>query len=176
MQTIYNVAEAWESDAARYRIEETVEGELVATRQEGSRRTDLIGTTRLRYAVSERARTALLNADLSGMSFRAVTVEAGDEPMWLLDVQGTAGTVDLTSGVDCDAGEAYAAMAGRRAVRGLTVDPSTLDGSDFFSPRGQNWLLCSARARDAIIAAGLSNLKLEPFDEVVIPLLGGAGG
>jgi hypothetical protein len=83
-----------------------------------------------------------------------------------LAITGRCGPIDDTRSVrvrrdpPVPGGEAYLAWVG------LYFDPSTWDGSDFVLPEGTGFIIVTARVKEAIERAKVSNVRLERLTEV----------
>jgi hypothetical protein len=117
---------------------------------------DLIGTTWANvYAISERLKTVLEDAHLTGWVPYLLEVSSGElasRKVWLLTVRGRSGPVYGVDGAHRDGLETL----------GQYLDPKEWDGSDLFVPSNRNVILIARQAAETLEAAHLSNLELDP--------------
>jgi len=137
---------------------------LAFERDEGSRPHDLVGSTHGPVLVSDRLLGALHG--VSGWTTYPVAIEGVEGGYHGLAVTGRAGPVDdaLSPRVMLPPPVPEGnALPGRR---GLLFRPETWDGSDVFLLGDSTITVVTEAVRDALRAARVTNVALEPITEV----------
>jgi hypothetical protein len=143
---------------------------IVCKRDIGSRAVDFVSST---YAcnvfMSQRFVDVLRAAETTGWGTYPVEVYGKDgqfmEGYHGLSILGRCGPVDFAKGrlefrpPRVPNGKPYKVRVG------FPFDLATLDGSDFFSPEGTYYIVVTQKARDALVSAKLTGLRIVPASE-----------
>jgi hypothetical protein len=136
----------------------------------GSRLEDLLTTTWIvPLLLSPRFHQLLRDHDFTGWTAHPAEVELrrGERAEYgALAVSGRSGPIDDKRSERVVLPPAAPGGNEVPGLRGLLFDPRSWDGSDVFTPEGSTFVLVTDRVRDAIAAAGLTNVALERITEI----------
>lgn len=143
---------------------------------EGKKQFDLIGTTlAIPKIVSSRLIEILNDNNFTGWSTYPVEISQKDgsriEDYSGLAVSGRCGPIDdsLSERVVLEPlAPGGAAMDG---LKGWLFHPESWDGSDLFMPIDSRAIFMTKRVRDALVAGGMTNVKLDPITELETMIL-----
>ncbi|HEX8087157.1 MAG TPA: hypothetical protein VF529_22955 [Solirubrobacteraceae bacterium] len=136
--------------------------------ESGRKRADVLSTSSAGMLISPRVAAVLEGrSGFAPVAARIVLRDgAVDESYVALDVAGRSGPVDRALSEPTTLPAMTPAGQPSPGLRGLRFDPSTWDGSEVFRPAETELTFVTAPVAEALVAAGLSNLLVEPIDEI----------
>ena len=136
----------------------------------GSKLHDIVSSRSLiPFLLSPQAQAALAGAQLRGFAFREaeITLKGGDRvgDTWRWPSSGRAGAIDRSLSERITLPPPIPEGVAMAGIRGLYFGLDEWDGSDVFSPHGAYTVIVTEAVRDAMTAAGLSNVEFLPVVE-----------
>ena len=142
--------------------------ELKVHETTGSRAYDVLGSTILLYLVSQRFRSGLRAAGVTGWD--SLPIDTGFfGPITgyeVLRVLGRCGPIDNSKSERVILPPPVPKGAAMPGWRGLYFDPSSWDGSDIFGPKATGQIFVTEKAAGVIRQMKPSNVHLEPLASV----------
>lgn len=153
------------------RAEVKVTAPITFVREEGTETMDLVGTAYVvLFLVSDRFIRVLREGGFTGWGTFPVHLErvegATPDGHRGLVVTGRCGPIDDELSQEAIVPPPFPGGRSSRQLRGLCFQPETWDGSDVFMPKSGGWVFVVEEVKDALEAAGMTNVELRRASDV----------